>query len=387
MPDLRRQLNHYAKGLGFDLVKVTTAHALDETKLELESRLSAGIYSPWAVGSPRERTTPTLLLPGAQSVIMVAMAYSVDPVYQQQPHQDDPVGDDRHRAELSRYAWGQDYHRVMIPRLQNLAAFLETAIPGAETLVMVDSGPLAEKALAYRAGLGFFGWNSCIITEELGSWVFLGTLLTTLALEPDPFRPRICQECGRCMQACPTGAIVAPYVVNPELCLSQVTQMRGSIPLEFRKPLGARLFGCDTCQAVCPHNDPAAIGYGNHGEFQPHPLIGTAPLLEMVVSLTNRNFRNTFGQTAAGWRGKKVLQRNALINLGNTGDPAVIPLLAKALEDPTEPVRASAIWSLGNIGRIHGEDVKRTVREILTKAQSRETASSLHQEILAALDI
>jgi epoxyqueuosine reductase len=235
----------------------------------------------------------------------------------------------------------------MLPRLQQLADFLEKALPGTRCLAMVDSGPLAEKALAYRAGLGFFGWNSCLITERFGSWIFLGTLLTTAPLSPDPFQPRTCRECGRCLEACPTGAIVAPYVVDPGRCLSYVTQARGVMTEEFRIPMGDRLFGCDTCQAVCPHN--AAPEWGNHREFFPHPRVGTQPSLEMVMKLTNKDFQASFGHTPAGWRGKKILQRNAAINLGNSGSRRAVPLLQEALADPSKPVRISAEWGLARI--------------------------------------
>lgn len=358
--------------LGFDLVGIATAESLPETEAELNHRIETGIYSPLVSGSPKERTTPTLLLPGAQSVIMVAMAYSVDP-NGMNPHglgtsspeptvhhkgepknQPNPGTKKMHRGLLSRYAWGQDYHHVMVPRLNQLAAFVESIVPGARCRVMVDSGPLVEKAMAYRAGLGFYGWNSCLITERFGSWVFLGSLLTTASLPPDEFKPRTCRECGRCIEACPTGAITAPYVVNPYLCLSQVTQTRGIMPERFYKPLGNRLFGCDTCQEVCPHN--GSPEWGNHQEFIPHPLLGTAPPLEMVLDLTNRSFGASFGQIAAGWRGKKILQRNALINLGNTGDPQVIPHIVKLLEDPTDPIQVAASWALSNIRENHREE-------------------------------
>lgn len=354
MEEIKERLVRYGKHLGFDLVGITTAEPLKQAQAELDRRLKAGISSSLASGSPAERTTPALLLPGAQSVIMVAMAYSVDPqLYVQDPQNNLPREEleekstTPYRGLLSRYAWGQDYHHVMLPRLSQLAAFLEQSIPGTHCRVMVDSGPLLEKAMAVRAGLGFFGWNSCLITDRFGSWVFLGSLLTTASLPPDPYRPRTCRECGRCIKACPTGAIIAPYVVDPHLCLSHITQTRGTIPEEFRKPLGNRLFGCDTCQAVCPHNATAA--WGNHREFLPHPLIGSAPRLEMVLGLTNRSFKATFGQTAAGWRGKNTLQRNALINLGNIGHADAIPLLAKALKDPSDPKKVAAAWALTTI--------------------------------------
>ncbi|NMB44808.1 MAG: tRNA epoxyqueuosine(34) reductase QueG [Firmicutes bacterium] len=357
MHAIKQELLQYAADLGFDLVGITTPDPLEEAWVEINRRIKAGIYSSLAPGSPEERTTPALLLSGVQSVVMVAMSYSVDPRLHPMAHDETnltqqldqctPGPASVYRGLLSRYARGQDYHQVMVPRLHDLADFLEHLVPGTRSRVIVDSGPLAEKAMAYRAGLGFFGWNSCLITERFGSWVFLGSLLTTAPLPPDPFQPKLCQQCGLCMKACPTGAIIAPYVVDPHLCLSQVTQARGIMPEEFREPLGNRLFGCDTCQAVCPHN--AAPEWGNHPEFIPHPLLGNAPPLEMVINLTNRTFQATFAQTAAGWRGKKVLQRNALINLGNIGNVNSISLITAALKDQTAPIRAAAHWALSAV--------------------------------------
>ena len=361
---LKEKLLQEAKELGFDLVKVTSAEPLTDVEMELERRLQLGLSIPLMPGNSRERTTPALHLPGVQSIVMTAMAYSVDPAIIEQAEQGrrdgadngSPAEDSPLRGDLSRYAWGEDYHGVMIPRLQRLAGFLEESLPGTQCCVMVDSGPLAEKALAYRAGLGFFGWNSLLITDTFGSWVFLGTLLTTASLPPDPFEPRACRECGRCMEACPTGAIVRPYVVDPKRCLSYITQARGILPEEYRIPLGSRLFGCDTCQAVCPHN--ASPEWGNHREFLPHPQIGTTPSLEMVMQLTNQEFRQTFGQTAAGWRGRKILQRNAAINLGNSGSQRAVPVLKKALADPSEPVRAAAKWALARIEELDKHPLK-----------------------------
>jgi epoxyqueuosine reductase len=346
---IKERLIQYGKNLGFDLVGITTAEPLRAAQAEINRRIKAGIYSSLASGNPEERITPALLLPGVRSVIMVAMSYSVDPKLHAKGPKDNITENlaTPYRGLLSRYAWGHDYHHVMLPRLSQLAEFIERSIPGTHCRIMVDSGPLLEKAMAHRAGLGFFGWNSCLITDEFGSWVFLGSLLTTASLPPDPFQARTCRECGRCIKACPTGAIVAPYVIDPHLCLSHITQARGIMPEKFRKLLGNRLFGCDTCQVVCPHN--ATASWGNHREFLPHPLIGSNPSLEMVLGLTNRSFQTTFGQTAAGWRGKNILQRNALINLGNIGDTDAVPLLTKALEDPSKPKRIAADWALSTI--------------------------------------
>lgn len=367
----------YAKHLGFDLVKITDAGPLEDARKELTKQIDAGLHSSLIASNPKKRTTPTLLLPRAASVIMVAMAYSVDLAHR--------LDDTRPRGQLSRYAWGQDYHAVMLPRLEELATYLDKLVPDTTSRVMVDNGPLAEKAMAYKAGIGVYGWNSCIITKQWGSWVFLGAVITDLALEPDPSWGGTCQECGRCIKACPTGAIVAPHVVDASRCLSQISQMRGMVPLEFRQAMGPRLFGCDTCQAVCPHNAPNRVTHGNHAEFRPHPLIGPTPPLETVMTMDRSKFENTFAETAAGWRGRKVLQRNAVINLGNTHDAVAIPLLVGALRDPGAYVQAAAIWALGEIGMSNNENVKQEVKRILLEAKAHTTSSSLKEEILASL--
>lgn len=394
---IKQELLRRAKQLGFDLIRITTPTPLIETGNELRRRIAAQIYPDFAFGEPEERVSPHRLLPGTRSVITVATAYSVeissqnsnevnpkDTVIASRASGDEATPNDaQSRGILSRYAWGQDYHRVMLPRLQALAGYLQETDPEARCRVMVDTGPITERAFAYRSGLGFFGWNSCIITERFGSWVFLGVILTTVPLEADPFVERTCRQCGRCLKACPTGAIIAPYVVNPYLCLSYVTQMKGIIPEKLRPPLGRRLFGCDTCQAVCPHNADAELG--NHPEFFPHPEVGTQPSLAMVLNLTNRRFQETFARTAAGWRGKKVLQRNAVLNLGNIARENDVPLLAKALQDPTIPVRASAAWALGQIRRKHGTGVNHTVTRLLEAARKQEAAGPVLTEIEAAL--
>ncbi|NLK07480.1 MAG: tRNA epoxyqueuosine(34) reductase QueG [Firmicutes bacterium] len=380
MTTLKTKITDCAKSLGFDLVKVTDAKPLPDAEKRLMEILNSGHDSTMVSGSPEERTAPQRILPGAKSVVVVAMSYSVKLDRDTDaPHSPDWTS----RLNLSRYAWGQDYHHVLRARLLELADYMKQLVSGTESKVLVDTGPLAEKAVAYKAGIGVYGWNSCMITEKWGSWVFLGSIITTLHLEPDLFNPGTCQQCGRCIKACPTNAIIAPYIIDAERCLSQITQARGIVPKEFRKPIGKRLFGCDTCQAVCPHNNEKKIAYGNHEEFFPHPDVGAEPTARSVLSMDNHRFNDTFRHTAAGWRGRKVLQRNAAICLGNIGSPADIPILIETLADPSEPVRAAAAWALGEISKNADDAARALIKEKLFCAK---ISAAQHNSLRAEID-
>lgn len=337
---LRKLITDYALCHGFDLIGFTSAESFTRTREEMQTRVDAGIYPHGLAESDLElRTNPEKVLPGAQTIISLATAYStVEP---------EEIKPGEMRGILSRYAWGMDYHHYFPPRLNQLIAYIETLTDHRFHFVaMADTGPLSDRAVAERAGIGFIGWNSNLITPTYGSWVFLAEIVTDLPLPPDEPLDRTCYQCGRCLDACPTGAIYAPYKVNPFRCLSYITQMKEDIPDEYRPAMGNRLFGCDTCQAVCPHNQEAQMR--KRPEFFPGPL-GTAPNLAELLTISNAAFKRTYGTTAAGWRGKRVLQRNAAIILGNQQSEAALPYLAAALKDPKPQVQRAARWAIQRI--------------------------------------
>jgi len=283
------------------------------------------------------RADPTLILPGARSVVCVAVNYNPGP-----PPPARPL-----HGRVSRYAWGQDYHGWMAERLEALAALIRAEVGGdVRTRAYVDSGPLLERALAVQAGLGFIGKNTCLVHPRLGSWLFLGEILLEAELPPTgPAMPPRCGTCTRCLDACPTGALVAPYRLDARRCLSYLTiELKGSIPPSLRPLLGDRIFGCDTCQEVCPWQRFARpTGVAAFGVSVPERA---APLLTELLSLDEAGFRERFVGTAILRLGRGRLLRNVAVALGNAGDPGAVPALRAALSDPDPLVREHAAWAL-----------------------------------------
>ncbi len=270
------------------------------------------------------------LLGGAQTTIVVALSYA------------DPEEKD---GPLARYARRPDYHPVFWEKLNTLGAWLESEFPGTKSRGFCDSGPLRERELAARAGLGWQGKHTNLISLELGNWFFLGALLTSLKLAPDPpFSGNHCGTCTRCLAACPTGALVAPQVLDARRCISYLTiELKGPIPLELRPLMGGRVFGCDDCLAVCPHNEHARAGREMKLAARDFPdLVGLLKLTE-----TDESFKAAFAGTPM-LRTKRIgLRRNICVALGNTGGPDAIPLLETVLEsDPSALVREHAAWAL-----------------------------------------
>lgn len=251
---------------------------------------------------------------------------------------------------FARASWGIDYHVVLRDRLEKLAAFIQEKVPEVSNKVMVDTGELSDRAVAERAGIGFSGKNTSIITPEFGSFVYLGEMITNIPFVPDDPIEDSCGDCTKCMDACPTGALVEGGRLNAQRCIAFLTQTKDFLPDEFRTKLGNRLYGCDTCQQVCPRNK--GIDSHIHPEFEPeHDL--AKPKLEPMLRISNRSFKEKFGHMSGSWRGKKPLQRNALIALGHYKDKTAIPEMISVMkEDPRPVIRGTAAWALGKIGTV-----------------------------------
>jgi epoxyqueuosine reductase len=251
---------------------------------------------------------------------------------------------------VARYAWGLDYHEVFKAKLTALHEFVQERLGrDVEARTLVDTARIVDRAVARQAGMGWFGKNSNILNRERGSWILLGELLLDVELPSDePVRTH-CGACTRCMPACPTGAILAPGVVDSDRCISYLTiELKGPIPREMRPLIGDWVFGCDICQEVCPVNRKAVPG--EHPEFAPEAGIGPSPLLTELLDITEDEYRVRFKSSPvkrAKWAG---LRRNVAVALGNVADPSSIPALVRALNGTSELVRGHAAWALGRIG-------------------------------------
>ena len=373
----------YAREMGFDLARITDAAVFAVDRDLALARIQDGLMEglPWyTAGRVKRGANPQELLPGAQSIISLGLNYypadpPADPAAADTDADSRPSGPGL-TGQIARYARGRDYHRVMKARMRDfaagLAARLDTPIAARW---YVDDGPMLDRAAAARAGLGWFGKNSNILTRELGSWVFLGQVLTDLKIAPDAPLVKTCGSCVRCIDACPTGAIVAPYVIDNARCISHLTiENRGAIPRELRPLLGDWIFGCDLCQEVCPVNRKAqpaqepAFGQAN---------LATADLIE-ILEMSETDFRERFKGTPI-LRAKRIgLQRNACVALGNGKNPAAVPALDRALQQGETLVRGHAAWALGQIGGI-------AALAALQQAAQQETDGEVLAEIRAAL--
>jgi len=305
---LTEALKKRAAELGFQKVGVVRAEALREEGARLEEWLRRGFHGEmaWMARAPERRTDPSLFLPGARSVVVVAMNY-----YTPHEHTGGPG-----TGKISRYAWGDDYHDVLGERLRELLAFVKELAPEAEGKVCVDAQPTMDKAWAVRAGLGWIGKHTNLITRDYGSWVFLGEIILDIELEYDARREEDhCGTCTLCIDSCPTGAITEPYVVDSKRCLSYATiELRApELPPEVHGHLDGWLYGCDVCQDVCPWN--RFEQETGEPRFQPRPDSVSADLLK-IVELTPEDFAARFRRSPVKRAKLSGLQRNARALLG-----------------------------------------------------------------------
>lgn len=339
---LKTEIIEYSKEIGIDKIGFTTADVFSELKERLKRQQELNYQSGFEKGTIEERTEPQRLLPEAQSIISIALAYPT-----RIPNPPKSTKEDR-RGIFCRASWGTDYHYVLRDRLEKLADFIKAKVPEVKSKIMVDTGELADKAVAERAGIGFSGKNTLIITEEFGSFVYLGELITNIPFVPDSPVEDSCGDCRICLDACPTGALVEGGQLNAQNCLAFLTQTKDFLPDDFRGKIGTRLYGCDTCQMVCPRNK--GIDFHIHPEFEPEPEVAK-PKLKPMLRMSNREFREKFGHVAGFWRGKNPLQRNAMIGLAHFRDETAVDDLIHVLKKDVRPViRGTAAWALGKIG-------------------------------------
>jgi epoxyqueuosine reductase len=326
-----------ALAAGFHEVGVARAAPLDPAPLDRVLAAGAEADMEWLRTQRDQRLDPARLLPGARSVVAVALSHAV-------PEGAPPAAG---WGDVARYARGRDYHTVLKRRLATLVERLRERAPAATFLATCDVAPVMEKAWAQRAGIGWVGKNGCLITPRHGSWVLLGTLLTDLELAPDTPFPERCGACSLCLPACPTGAIPEPGMVDARRCLSFWTiERRGAIPPEVAERLGGWAFGCDDCQTACPWNRAPA----QTPDLDLVPRPGQRALaIEDLLTLAASDYRRRFHGTALARARYDGLVRNGCLLAGHSGDPAFVAPLRALLESPHEGVREAARWALGRL--------------------------------------
>ncbi len=331
-------IHRLARDLGFDAVGIARADPDWAAAQRLERFVALGHHGSmgWMAETLTRRRHPQAMWPGARSAVAVALNYGPDT---------DPLDalDKPEWAAISVYAQGADYHDVLKKRLKRLArAFVEAT--GHEVKVFVDTAPLMEKPLAALAGLGWQGKHTNLVSRALGSWTFLGIMLTDAELEPDTPETDHCGSCRACLDICPTAAFPAPYQLDARRCISYLTiEHDGPIPMEFRKPMGNRIYGCDDCLAVCPWNKFAEIA----SESAFHARIELrGPELADLVQLDDAAFREVFSGSPIKRIGRGRFIRNVLIAIGNSGQPDLVPRVRDRLGDDDPKVRGAAVWAL-----------------------------------------
>jgi epoxyqueuosine reductase len=358
--------------LGFDLIGIAPAQQ-PLTYHYYEQWLSRKFHGEMGYMERRkeERKDVRNLLPDAKAVIVGAINYFVPD--ECLPETSEP------RGRVARYAWGMDYHEVLLRKLEALLDYLRALLGDwVKGKAYVDTGPILERDFAVQAGLGWFGKNTCLISPKLGSYLLLGELLVNVPLASDPpFNRSHCGKCTRCIEACPTGALMAPYQLDAKRCISYLTiELRGSIPRELRPLIGTWVFGCDICQEVCPWNRKAKPT--REEAFKPRPWASLELL--RLLELTEEEFSELFRHSPLKRTKRWGLIRNACVALGNLREVKAVPLLVQLLHnDPNPIVREHAAWALG---RIATEEALNELR----KALEVETDETVRQEIILSLN-
>lgn len=357
---LARSIKEKAIQVGFDLVGVCPAAPYPESGF-LGRWLERGYAGEmgYMEREPAKRAWIKELAPWAKSIVSCGLNYNTERAYSTQLV-------DADRGWVSRYAWGDDYHDLLRDKLERVAEFIRSSAPGeAHTRLYVDTGPVLDRVYAKYSGIGWYGKNTCIINQDMGSWIFVGEILTDLELAYDSPPPDRCGTCTLCIDACPTGAILEPYVLDSRRCISYLTiELKGTIPKEHRESMGNNIFGCDICQDVCPWNREAKVT--GEEAFMPREGLFN-PALSSLSHLTGEEFSGLFGGSPVKRAKRRGLMRNIMVAMGNSGNPEFAEPVRGALRDEEPLVRAHAAWALW---KIEGEGAMETLSRHLEREES-----------------
>ena len=350
--ELKTALVERARAIGFDDCRIAAAQVPPHAP-EFRAWLADGAAAEmgWIERGAEKRTDPTLVLEGVRSVVVLALNY-----WQGAGRKVGIAKDEGQSSggQIARYAWGDDYHELVEGKLRELDHFLEAA--GGRQRRYVDTGPVLERDFAAAAGIGWHGKSTMLLNRSLGTWFFLAEIFTTLELPPDPPQPDRCGSCTSCIDACPTGAITAPYRLDARRCISYLTiELKGSIPVELRPLLGDRIYGCDACLDACPWNRFAQAS--REAAFTLRPGVARLQLRD-YLALDDAQFRELFRGSPIKRTKRRGLLRNVCVALGNVGDESDRPALEKAARDPEPLIAEHAAWALERIAARHNVNGK-----------------------------
>jgi epoxyqueuosine reductase len=338
---LKERIAREANALGFQAVRFAGADPPPGAGAALDTFLAHGRQGDmaWLAANADRRKSPRAIWPDVKSIIILGMSYGPE----RDPLQ---VLGERSRGAISVYAQGADYHDVIKSKLKVLAARVQDVAQG-EVKVFVDTAPVMEKPIAAKAGLGWQGKHTNLVSRDFGSWLFLGAIFTTAEIDPDTPEEDHCGACRRCLDVCPTNAFVAPYQLDARACISYLTiEHKGHIAPEFRERMGNRIFGCDDCLAVCPWNKFATVA--REAKLSVRAESDNPPLSELL-QLDDAGFRARFRGTPIKRTGRDRFLRNVLIAAGNSGDESLVPQVEERLGDASPLVRAMAVWALSRL--------------------------------------
>ncbi|WP_432665731.1 tRNA epoxyqueuosine(34) reductase QueG [Wukongibacter baidiensis] len=371
----KEKIIKYAKEIDIDLIGFTKAEVYHDLSEILKEREAKGFLSGFEEKDIEKRINPQLSFEDVKTIIVVGISYYV------KKEDVEATSMAKLHGKISRSSWGKDYHNVLRDRMKNLSEYITKHESNFEFKYYVDTGPLVDRHLAYKAGIGWYGKNNCIISKDHGSWIFIGYILSNLELEAVNKDTILlesqaadmisneenisCKDCNECIKACPTNAIMKNYQYNSKLCISYLTQTKDDIDYRLREKMGNSLYGCDICQMVCPYNKGITTSCK---DFVPESEIYKPDLLELL-KLSNKQFKKKFGETALSWRGNRIIKRNAIIAIGNSGKKEVLHNLVEYLNNPSVMIRKYTAWAIMRLDKERG---KKILDEYLNKEEESE---------------
>ena len=362
-------LNVFAESLGFDGFGVASPQ-LDLAGERFGKWLDAGYDGEMSyIGrGEKKRKNPDLVLEGVKSILCFSTNYYT-------VEKDMSYVEHRDTADISVYALNKDYHDTITPRLRQMEEKIQQEFEGCRTRIYVDTGPILEKPLAQQAGLGWIGKHTNLLTQGRGSWYFLSEILTDVDLPPSQPADDHCGTCRSCIDICPTDAIIAPYVLDSKRCISYLTiELKGVIPVEFRKAIGNRIYGCDDCQIVCPWNS-YAVRTDEPGFQKKQDTLKLIELIQINQEMFSRRFKGSPIKRIK----RRGLLRNVAVALGNSGNTQAIPILLKVLDDEEPLIRAHVVWALGELA---GPEVLPAIREKLNNESEKIVLAELERVVV-----